>query len=271
MQALQREAHVTGMTGDGVNDAPALRQAEVGVAVASATDVAKASAGAVLTEPGLAGVLELVTEGRQVHRRMLTYTINKTLKTFEITILLTLGLWFTGDFVVSSTLIVLLLFTNDFVTMTIASDRVPPARGPQRWRVDALMAGALAMALLSVGFAAASYLWARAAYSLDPAQSRTLAFLLLVFTNQAHVYVLRTDGPMWSARPSTAMLVATVAVIFLVALAAGHGVLMDALPWDVIGLAIVATLAFIPVLDRWKMLVWRRFDIVRSDRRPPER
>lgn len=126
VQALQRDGHVTGMTGDGVNDAPALRQAEVGVAVASATDVAKASAGAVLTEPGLAGVLALVTEGRQVHRRMLTYTLNKTLKTFEITLLLTLGLWLTGEFVISSTLIVLLLFTNDFVTMAIATDRVPP-------------------------------------------------------------------------------------------------------------------------------------------------
>ncbi|MDP1620591.1 MAG: HAD-IC family P-type ATPase, partial [bacterium] len=89
--ALQKSGHVTGMTGDGVNDAPALRQAELGVAVASATDVAKAAAGVVLTDPGLGGVLTVVRTGREVHRRMLTYTLNKTLKTFEIVVFLTLG------------------------------------------------------------------------------------------------------------------------------------------------------------------------------------
>lgn len=262
VQALQHEGHVTGMTGDGVNDAPALRKAEVGVAVASATDVAKASAGAVLTEPGLAGVLALVTEGRQVHRRMLTYTLNKTLKTFEITILLTLGLWLTGEFVISSTLIVLLLCTNDFVTMATASDRVPPAPRPQRWRVGSLMAGSLALALLSVTFAAGFYAWARGAYALGPDQARTLAFLLLVFTNQAHVYVLRIDGALWSMPPSRPMLWATGVDIAVVASLAGIGVLMAALPWPLIGVALAATLAFTLVLNGCKGFVFRRLGIV---------
>jgi H+-transporting ATPase len=259
--ALQERGHVTGMTGDGVNDAPALHQAEVGVAVDTATDVAKAAAGAVLTEPGLAGVLALVREGRLVHRRMLTYTLNKILKTIQITVLLTMGLLLTGEFVISSALVVLLLFANDFVTMAIASDSAPHSPRPQRWHVRPLMTGALALAALSVGFSAGFYAWARLTQGLDMGQARTLAFLLLVFTNQAHVYVLRTDGPFWSLWPSRALLLATVADVLVVAWMAGHGVLMTALPWALIGWTVLASLVFVPVLDLAKRILFKRFEI----------
>ena len=133
--ALQKAGHITGMTGDGVNDAPALHQAELGIAVASATDVAKAAAGVVLTDPGLGGVLTVVRAGREVHRRMLTYTLNKILRVFEIVIFLTFGLLLTGRFLISPLLIVLMLFANDFATMSIATDHVLPAARPQRGRV----------------------------------------------------------------------------------------------------------------------------------------
>ena len=106
MKSLQRAGHVTGMTGDGVNDASALRQAELGVAVASATDVPKAAAGVVLTDPGLAGVLTVVRTGRNVHRRMLTYTLNKILRTLVIVVFLTFGLLLTGRVLISPMLIV---------------------------------------------------------------------------------------------------------------------------------------------------------------------
>ncbi|MGC8698299.1 MAG: HAD-IC family P-type ATPase, partial [Halothiobacillus sp.] len=101
VMALQKQGEIGGMTGDGVNDAPALKQAELGVAVATATDVAKAAAGVVLTQPGLSGVLDVVRTGREVHRRMLTYTLNKIIKVIEIVIFLTLGLLVTHDFVIS--------------------------------------------------------------------------------------------------------------------------------------------------------------------------
>jgi H+-transporting ATPase len=262
VQALQRKGHVTGMTGDGVNDAPALRQAELGVAVASATDVAKAAAGVVLTDPGLGGVLTVVREGREVHRRMLTYTLNKVLKTFEIVVFLTLGLWLTGGFVMSSTLIVLLLFTNDFVTMTIAGDRVQPAPRPQRWRVRALVGAALLFATLCLAFSFGFYWWGRTVYGLDPVQAQTLAFLILVFTNQANVYVLRCDGPLWSFAPGRWMLLASGADVIGVMLLAGVGVLMAAVPWELMLVLLGATLLFALVLDQVKRFVFPRFGIL---------
>ncbi len=262
VQALQRAGHVTGMTGDGVNDAPALRQAELGIAVASATDVAKAAAGVVLTDPGLGGVLTVVRTGREVHRRMLTYTLNKTLKTFEVVVFLTLGLWLTGGFVISATLIVLLLFTNDFVTMTIATDRVQPAARPQRWAVRRLVGAALVFAALSLLFSFSVYWWTRSTQGLSAAQLQTVVFLLLVFTNQASIYVLRTNGRLWSFAPGRWMALASFSDIVVVSLLATLGWLMAPLPTGLVTGLIAIVIVFALVLDQAKRFIFPRFAIV---------
>jgi len=142
------------MTGGGVNDAPALKQAEAGIAVSTATDVAKAAASVVLTESGLIGVLRAVETGRRIYQRMLTYTLNKIIKTHEIAVFLSIGLILTGTFVITPLLVVLLLFTNDFVTMSIATDRVLSSSRPDRWDVRTLMltAGTLARVVLILSF-----------------------------------------------------------------------------------------------------------------------
>ena len=260
--ALQQGGHVTGMTGDGVNDAPALRQAELGIAVASATDVAKAAAGVVLTDPGLGGVLTVLRTGREVHRRMLTYTLNKTLKVFEIVVFLTLGLMLTGSFVISPMLIVLLLFTNDFVTMTIATDRVQPAPKPQRWAVGRLVGAALVFAALSLLFSFSVYWWTRSTQGLSPTQLQTLVFLLLVFTNQACIYVLRTDGRLWSFAPSRWMALASAGDLVLVTALALLGWLMAPLPAALVLGLLGACVLFALLLDQAKRYVFPRFAIV---------
>lgn len=257
---LQQTGHVTGMTGDGVNDAPALRQAELGIAVASATDVAKAAAGVVLTDPGLGGVLTVLREGREVHRRMLTYTLNKVLRTLEIVLFLTLGLLLTGQFLISPLLIVLMLFANDFATMSIATDRVRPAALPQHWQIGKLMGASVVLALLSLLFAAAVYVWAHA-QGLNPAQLQTVVFLLLVFGNQAGIYLLRSDGPLWRLAPSAWMAAVSLGDVLVVCLLAGLGVLMAALPWPVVGAVLLATVVFTLLLDAIKPPLLRRFAI----------
>ncbi len=175
VRTLQDAGHTVGMTGDGVNDAPALRQAEVGIAVEGAVDVARAAASMVLTDPGLVDLVAAVPVSRSIHQRMLTWTLNKIVKTVQVAVFLTVGFFLTKTPLVTPLQIVLLLFANDFVTMSLAVDRVRPSPRPDRWRTGALTA-------LGVGLALA-----RGVLHLPPAQVQTLMFTMLVFTGQATV------------------------------------------------------------------------------------
>jgi H+-transporting ATPase len=261
VRALQNRGHIVGMTGDGVNDAPALRQAELGVAVANATDVAKAAAGIVLTEPGLGGVLTVVRIGREVHRRMLTYTLNKIVRTLVIVFFLTLGLLLTGRFLMSPTLIVLMLFFNDFATMAIAKDNVQPSPRPQRWHVGRLMQAAAVLGGVSLAGMALLW-WGAAAWGASPAQLQTVTFLSLVVTNQTGIYVLRSDRAFWQSAPSPWMIAASMADAVLLATLAGLGILMAPLPWALLGGLGAAAVVLALLLDQFKRLVFLRIPVV---------
>ena len=145
VKALQSHGHVVGMCGDGTNDAPALRQAQIGIAVSSATDVAKAAAGMVMTEPGLAGIVFAVREGRIAFQRLLTYTFNMLVKKIEIVLFLAIGLVLTGHAVMTPALMVLLFMTNDFLSMSLTTDRASPAPSPSVWRMRNITAAAVVL------------------------------------------------------------------------------------------------------------------------------
>jgi H+-transporting ATPase len=135
VQTLQAHGHVIGMTGDGVNDAPALRQAEVGIAVSNATDVAKGAASVVLTEPGLTNILELVTQGRIIYQRILTWVINKISRTILKAAFVAIAFVVTGKFVVSAFAMLLLTFMTDFAKIALSGDRVQPSQTPETWNI----------------------------------------------------------------------------------------------------------------------------------------
>jgi len=257
VRRLQRARHVTGMTGDGVNDAPALKQAEVGIAVANATDVAKAAASLVLTKPGLSDVVAAIEESRRIYRRMLTYTLNKMIKTIEIALFLSVGVMLTGEFVVTPLLIVLLLFTNDFVTMAIATDRAEASPRPVRWDVRRLVviAGALATLILVLSFSV--FFVGRHWLHLPLPQLQTLIFLLLVFTGQSNVYLVRTGRHFWQSRPSRWLLLASVLDIFVVIVLATQGVLMTALSASLVAGLLLVVLMYMGLLDLIKVRLFR--------------
>ena len=257
VRALQDAGHVVGMSGDGVNDAPALKQAEVGIAVASATDVAKAAASLVLTNPGLADIRAAVHASRRVYARMLTYTLNKIIKTFEIAIFLTVGVMLTGTFVITPLLMVLLLFTNDFVTMSIAADNAAYAPAPERWNVPRLMliAGTLAAFVLMLSFTV--FYVGRTWFHLPTAQLQTLIFLMLVLTGQGNVYLVRERRHFWRSLPSRWLLLATTLDLLVVSLMAWRGILMAPIPLSLIGGLTLVVVAYLFVLDFIKITLFQ--------------
>ncbi|HLF78069.1 MAG TPA: plasma-membrane proton-efflux P-type ATPase [Dehalococcoidia bacterium] len=261
VQALQRRGHIAGMTGDGVNDAPALRQAEVGIAVASATDVAKDAASLVLTSPGLSDLVEAVNVSRRIYQRMLTYTLNKIIKTLQVAFFLTFGLILLGDFVTTPRLVILLLFANDFVTMAVATDRVSPSRMPDRWQVRSLIISGLALAGLLLLFSFAVFLLAGPRVGSSIAELQTLVFVMLVFTGQATLYVVRERGHFWSAAPSNWLLMTSLVDIVVVSLLATQGWLMTRVPIDSIAAVLGLALLYLIVADTAKVQVFRRLRI----------
>lgn len=262
VQGLQRAGHIAGMTGDGVNDAPALKQAEVGIAVANATDVAKAAASIILTRPGLGDVVSAVETSRRIYQRMLTYTLNKIIKTIEIALFLSLGMVLTRSLVATPLLIVLLLFTNDFLTMSIATDRVSFSKKPDRWHIRALVLTAAPLSGLLVLFSLSVLFTGRNILALSTGQVQTLAFLTLVFGGQGTVYLVRERSHLWHSRPSRWMLLSSGADLTVVSLLAIRGVLMTPLsPFIVISL-FIAALLYVFLVDFLKIAIFRRFGVL---------
>lgn len=260
VQSLQRSGHVVGMTGDGVNDAPALKQAEVGVAVANATDVAKAAASLVLTSPGLSDMVAAVEVGRRIYQRMLTYTLNKIVKTFQIGLFLSLGLLLTGILVTRPRFVLLLLFANDFVTMALATDRVTFSPKPDRWNIRSLVSSALVLASAWLAFSFGVLYVGHSVLNLDHARLQTLIFVMLVFSGQANVYLVRERLHFWNSMPSRWLMLSTAVDVLVVSLLATLGILMSSIsPLQVAGL-FLSTVFCMVGLDYVKVAAFRIFN-----------
>ena len=253
VKALQNRGHVVGMCGDGTNDAPALRQAQIGVAVSSATDVAKAAASLVMTEPGLAGIVFAIREGRIAFQRLLAFTFNMLVKKIEIVLFLAVGLALTGHAVMTPALMVLMLVTNDFLAMSLTTDRASPAPTPSRWRMRNITAAALVLGLGKLGFSTAMLALGKFRLGLGTGELQTLAFVTLVFGSQAVLYVVRERRHLWSSGPSLWVLASSAADVAIVSALALSGILMDPLPWRILVAIFAAAIGFAFILDQIKL------------------
>jgi H+-transporting ATPase len=261
VRGFQRRGEVVGMSGDGVNDAPALRQAEAGIAVANATDVAKAAAALVLTRPGLGGVVPAIETSRLVFQRIITYTLNMLIKKIEIMALLVIGFLVTRHKPLTPLLMVLFLFLNDFLTMSLSTDRMQYSRRPNRWNTRGILVAATVLAACKLVFSLGVFLCGDFVLRLDMPHLQSLIFATLIFSSQAGVYLLRERGHFWQSQPSRFLVGSSVLGLGVTAALVLCGILMPALGaallFSVAGLAIL----YFACLDWLKVWLFNRLNL----------
>jgi len=261
VQAFQKSGNIVGMCGDGANDAPALRQAQMGIAVATGTDVAKYAAGIVLTTSGLAGIVSAVKEGRITFQRVLRYTLNSIMKKSMMVVFLAVGLIMTGHAVLTPMLMVLLMVIGDFLAMSLTTDNVRPSRTPNTWRIGALTVGGVAIGACLLLYCIALLWYGAFRLHLGTGELQTLAFLGIAFGSQATIYAIRDRHHLWPLPPSRLLLLSsTCDVAISVGLAVG-GFLMSPLPWIVVASVLVTAAVFGIVLNFLKLPLFRRLQL----------
>ena len=261
VKAFQKAGHTVGMCGDGANDAPALRQAHMGIAVSTATDVAKSAAGIVLIKPGLGGIVASVREGRVTFQRILTYALNSVTKKVVQVLFLAVGLVITGHSILTPMLMVIIMLTGDLLGMSLATDNVRPSPMPNAWRIGALTVAGVFMGVSELVFCTVILAIAKFQLALGFETLRTLAFVVIVFGNQATTYTNRVRKRIGSCRPSSWVVGSTVVDLLIASTLATCGIAMASLPLFVVAGTLLSAVAFAFVLDFAKVPVFRRLGI----------
>jgi H+-transporting ATPase len=262
VKAFQKAGDIVGMCGDGANDAPALRQAQMGIAVSTATDVAKSAAGMVLTSPGLGGIVAAVNEGRITFQRILTYTLNSLTKKIVQVLLLGIGLLVTGHAILTPMLMIIVMMVGDLLGMALTTDNVRPSPLPNRWRIGKLTVAAVFMGFSELAFCVGIVALGHFRLRLGVAALQTLAFFTLVCGNQATTYAVRARGRIWATpRPCRWLVASSITDVFIAATLAGCGWLMLPLPFWLLGSVLIGAAVFAFILDLVKVPVFGRLGV----------
>jgi H+-transporting ATPase len=261
VKAFQKSGHTVGMCGDGANDAPALRQAQIGIAVSTATDVAKSAAGMVLTEAGLGGIVAAVKEGRITFQRILTYTLNSVIKKIVQVLLLAIGLVLTGHAILTPTLMVIVMITGDFLAMSLTTDGVRPSTMPNAWNVGRITGAAVLLGLCFLAFCVGIVAFGKFEVRLGIEALRTLSVVALVYGSQATIYALRARRHMWGLRPTMWLVLSSMADITIITVMAHRGIAMASLSLSILGCEFAAAALFGLILDAIKIPILSKFGI----------
>ncbi|HVC77628.1 MAG TPA: plasma-membrane proton-efflux P-type ATPase [Candidatus Micrarchaeaceae archaeon] len=260
VDVLQQRGHIVGMTGDGVNDAPALKKADCGIAVSAATDAARAAASIVLLTPGLSVIIDAIKESRRIFQRMNSYAIYRIAETLRVLLFMTLAILIFNFYPVTAVMIVLLALMNDGAILSIAYDNVHYKDKPEAWNMRLVLGVSTVLGVIGVVSAFGLFYLGERVFHLDRAHIQTLMYLKLSVAGHLTIFLTRTRGPFWSIRPAPILLGAVVGTQILATLIAVYGLFMTPLGWSWALFVWGYALAWFLVNDRVKLLAYRVFD-----------
>jgi H+-transporting ATPase len=269
VDVLQQHGHIVGMTGDGVNDAPALKKADCGIAVSDATDAARAAAAIVLMTPGLSVIIEAIKESRRIFQRMNSYAIYRIAETLRVLFFMTLAILIFNFYPLTAVMIVMIALLNDGAILSIAYDNVIYRNKPEAWNMRLVLGISTVLGVIGVVAAFGLFFLAERVFKLDRGHAQTMMYLKLSVAGHLTIFLTRTRGPFWSIRPAKILWIAVLGTQIIATLIAVYGMsLMTPLGWGWAAFVWGYALVWFLVNDRIKLLAYRIFDPVKAELKP---